>query len=245
VEDFNDEAAFSHRTGGFILNEEGTSMKRSVLLVAVLTLVVGAAGQARGDMIISAQFQGLSNQGAYGLQTGHPVPISPFPIQAGFTYSDNGTATTLSVYFGRLGHLPPGPNYDFDTLDDVTLRVPDSVRAAWPGNPIDSEFKIGQDRTLTLNFNAFEITSPASRPFVISGAVGVAFSLKGTVHLLPDNTVDPSSIDLNGFTGGEFANIGGPLTQLVPEPSTLALIGTAGITALGYFGWRRRKLAAA
>ena len=38
--------------GGFIINEEDTSMKRSVLLVAVLTLVVGAAGQARGGMVI-------------------------------------------------------------------------------------------------------------------------------------------------------------------------------------------------
>jgi hypothetical protein len=146
VEDFNDEAAFAHRTGGFIINDESTSMKRSVLLVAVLTLVVGAAGQARGDMVISADFLGLSVQGAYGLQTANPVPISPFPIQAGFTYSDDGTVTTLSVFFGRLGSLPLGPNYNFDTLDSVTFSVPDAVRAVFPSNPIDSEFKPGFPR---------------------------------------------------------------------------------------------------
>jgi hypothetical protein len=132
------------------------------------------------------------------------------------------------------------------------LTVPDSVRAASPFNPIDAEFKLGPDRTLTLDFTAGELEL-AGRAGFLSGAdsfgiggggFGVAFSLKGTVHLLPDNTVDPSSFSVYGFTGGSYAYIGGPLTQLVPEPSTLALIGTASITALGYFGWRRRKLAA-
>ncbi len=31
----------------------------------------------------------------------------------------------------------------------------------------------------------------------------------------------------------------------VPEPSTLTLLGTAAVTGLGFFGWRRRKPAAA
>jgi hypothetical protein len=143
------------------------------------------------------------------------------------------TVTTLSLYFGSAIFLPY-PYFNGDTFGSAFFRVTDADREAHPFNPVDVLFKIGDDRTVTLYAQA--------GGFLNNQPVPEAFSLKVNAHLLPDNTVDPSSFSASGFAGGEFAYIGGPLTQLVPEPSTLALLGTATITSLGYFGWRRRNV---
>jgi hypothetical protein len=76
----------------------------------------------------------------------------------------------------------------------------------------------------------------------------------GTVRIEYEDTgfFDDSAgrIDVSGGRGGNSGHNGAlgsviieTVAAPVPEPSSLALLGTAAMTFAGYFGWRRRKLA--
>jgi hypothetical protein len=102
-------------------------MRRVGLTVAVLGLVIGAAGQARADLTVTytGSFTGLSDQAGYSVQPGGPfTPLPPTLFTAGFTYTDDGTSTSLRVYVNGPAILGP------DEFNSDTVSEPDSAIAS-------------------------------------------------------------------------------------------------------------------
>ena len=209
------------------------------LIAAVAILALG--GPARADLIITVQSVtanpgttgnmlevDLTNTGpaaspaigafSFGLSTTNP----------GITFTGATNATTLAPYiFDGLGLF--GPNIDTSTGASLTASDLFSV--------IGSGTTIGAGATVGLGKVFFDVA-----PGTLGGPIDVILASDPTTSL-SDTSFPPNPIEITKLTNGTITvtgSGGGGGTQ-IPEPPTLALLGSAGGILAGW-RWRRRLI---
>lgn len=162
-------------------------MRRVGLTVAVLGLVIVAACQARADLAVTytGSFTGLSDQAGYSVQPGGPFTTLPAtPFTAGFTYADNGTSTSLTVFVNGPPILGPD-QYNSDMISESDSGIVS-------GSGLIPQFiHVGQNNDVSINAT-------------FSGG-GTLLTLSGLGHLLADNTVDAATFEGKAFWGAHSA----------------------------------------
>jgi len=201
-------------------------MKRATLALAALVLL-GGVGQAKAGFIIT-----FSQDGAN--------------VDANGTGSFNLTALTYEGTTGEPGAfergaggvvlLGPATGFSFDEFGFIS-------------GP--SSFGTGPAQFATSGSGP-----PVGVAYVVGDVVVPQGYVSGT-PLTSSATWDNTTISGLGLTPGTYTYTWGsgatadslevviPSASAVPEPAALTLLCTASTTALGYFGWRRRRTATA
>ena len=226
-------------------------MKDATKLVAVLGLILGAAGQARADLIVNGSFEADSWTANNGVSpSGWTTVLDPagrFPI--GYNNSVGNGSSRLHTPFGS----------QFLVLGALDDNAVDSIRQTVMGLTVGSTYTLGFDQSPEVANSQFGSNIGATisdgvnsntTPFRIVSNDGsnwahwfhhdLTFTATNVAETIKFQgiAVDPGG--LNAVESG-LDNI--TLTANVtatPEPSTLVSAGMAGLMGLGY-AWRRRK----
>ncbi|MFO0843547.1 MAG: PEP-CTERM sorting domain-containing protein [Gemmataceae bacterium] len=208
-------------------------MKRSVLQVAVLTLLLGAVGQAQAGVIT---FEG------------HPNDGSLVQFQDGFTFSFNASGWGIFADSFVGGGAPYTHN--------------GTTRLVASGDRSNSKAFVDISATdgSLFTFNGFDAATmfPGFTGGIDvigqvsgGGTVMASFSLTDqfATFVLPSTFINLTSVRvIDQFSGAFRQEPGFSLDNLVvnesvtavPEPTSLALLGLGALGTVGY-GWRRRK----
>ena len=148
-------------------------------------------------------------------------PSSPPAPGPGYNSPDPFEIYTLFDVSTPASTLLAGSNGRPDIFADLGSGVP-------YGSQVVSAASNGQIVTIGLNAAGVSALSSASGLFAVGGSL---------------TTIRPGDITQTVFSGGGAPHQRQLVVTLIPEPGTLALLGTGTLTLLGC-GWRRRTRAA-
>jgi hypothetical protein len=217
------------------------AMRRFLLTAAVLGLVVGWAGQSKAALILETDYDPNRN---FNTHPGQPVRYDAGTYGYSFAVGSNplSVTTLATAYAGAQGNVRI---YEPGTTTNVALA-----------------FITGAQTDVSQNGNPYGYT--AITPVLLSANTtydivwdnpffGQAYSpqVPGSIVLNPDLTFGSgvSSLSIGAFPTTDQVGQGayfGPsfvaalAPAAVPEPSTLASAGIAGLIGCGV-AWRRRK----
>jgi hypothetical protein len=225
------QAGISFSSSGNLSSWDGTPT-----YVSIPSASLGAATVAQGDATIT---------GSYGVMAELFTPTSTFTLGSFSLICGINVATTYEVHLYHLG--PAGtiaPNASASYTPGTDLFSGLSIALSTSGGTVQGNFALSGADQVSLLANeqyALEIWTPAA-----AGAAGI------TWFRLPSNTpLDPGgqmftagdaagirqTLNLNGQAGGAPRTAALALHAVVPEPSSLALIGLGALSCL----IRRRK----
>ena len=218
-------------------------MKRATLILAVLALLSGEAGQARAGLIYTSSPVGSWSY-SYGTNAGHGYSSTYYPtstaeyqtatFQGYISY--NQTNADGSAYFGPIYDDPGDTFHIFTTY--VTSTATQIIGITIAGDDghslfVNDEFVEGGGFGSILTYDLM-LNAGVSTELQLAGYNGPGGWVFGITA--PDS--------YRGVTINATVPVPEPSTVPVPEPSTLTLFAIGAVGLLGY-GWRRRKLAAA
>ena len=198
-------------------------MKRTTLLVAVLTMLLGGVAQARADLITytlkttaSGTIDGMTETNALLTMT---VTYDTSLVQGagGIQVVNN---QSVAVMFGGIT----------DTVTTATVTDLHANGTFDINTPTGDVSKV----LLGVGLGSNEIQSLTSLP---SGPFTDFSDPSGTTYNTTGGSITVTSASNVTFTSA-------PADAPTPEPSSLSLLGIGTVALIGY-GWRRRKLAAA
>jgi hypothetical protein len=208
--------------------------------LVMMGLVVGAAGQAKATLILATDYDPNRN---FNNHPGQPVRFDAGTYGYSFTVgNDPLIVTTLATaYAGAQGNVRI---YEPGTTTDTALAFITGAQTdvSQNGNPYG--FTAISPVTLSAN-TTYDIVW--DNPFF-----GQAYSpqVPGSIVINPDVTFGSgiSSLTIGAYPTTDLVGQGayfGPsfVAAAVPEPSTLASAGIAGLIGCGV-AWRRRRRAA-
>jgi hypothetical protein len=244
-------------------------MKRAIGMLAALSLLVGSIGQAKAGFI-PVSIGSQTNVNILTYTEGYNYPTAPANISvAGVPFdliTDQNTAGTLGVI------QTPGGNSSFTITTSISraTTVYTLMNSAWgqSGANVGSiefvgsggeniAFQIVEGTNIRDHFNGGFNNSASN--IVVNPFLNGVQNANGPDRLDMQTFVLPASfandtltqIIFNGSNAGEpqgqpflaaaTVETAAPVTA-APEPSTIALLGTAGVPFAGYY-WRRRKQA--
>ncbi len=219
-------------------------MKRATLVLAALALLLSYVGPADADMIVLND----SGEGWLSLQFGSDGNTSSNNYIAGssgagqfrdhFDFSIptlSGALTGATLTLDNSGGHEGGATTTF-TVSGLGVFGTYGYSDIGTGTEYGS-VAISASGTVTITLDAAALAA-------LSADQGGTFSLGGV-----DSGEAAFPRESDDFYGSGFSFTPNTLTlettSAVPEPSSLALIVTASVTGLGYFGWRRRRTATA
>jgi hypothetical protein len=189
------------------------------------------------------------NDVAFANLSGHPNLRLNFSVQAtlagqGYSLLTLGTNNSASNPWSRLdiANTPPDfPSGLYAALNGGSFSA---------GNAWDSKSFAGGVFRGTFHIDSFYDSTYGGYGFGLSLGAWVVSAAGGGVQTV--DALDPLSLQSVTLTDGtpvsgvtfDSGLTFGPASA-TPEPSSLALLGTAGVTALGFLGWRRRGTSAA
>jgi hypothetical protein len=207
---------------------------RTIQLAAVFVATV--AGQVQADLIFS-QIDSTSSGSGYtaggGWEVGDDFTLTQNAtldlIEWASSYGGGGT-TRFRLYETGVGDFPQSSAF-YDVNAETTIVG--SVSGALL-------------KSLTLPGGGIALTTGTRYWWTVEGAVGVFPGVHGYSNGSGGGT--PSTLALSNDDGASWLNFGGttyfelsgtvaPSASAVPEPSTFTL----GMTAIGLYGYRRRK----
>lgn len=202
-------------------------MKRVALIVAVLALLLGGAGQAEADPILGSSVTGTVQ---FGSGTTNYFDPTKGLVPSGYSNSSPGTNTvaisSTAVEFG----LQDLANTDTVDFTGTQLIIQDFLHSGavafnWTMTFTDAAF-LGA--TLSKTSDNF----PSSVTAALVGST-ITVTWPGTFTFGPNTYTAVFSLTPAADPD--------PPPTIVPEPTSLAMFGMTTLTAAAYFGWRRRK----
>ena len=208
-------------------------MKRSILVLAVLTLLLSGVGQAKAGIAVTFDDQ-------FGQQLGN----GPFTLGWQFQVNNNITVTQLGVFDDALNGL--GQSHEVGIWDSLGNLLTSTTVGAGTSGTLINQFRYAN--TAAANLTAGETYT-----------IGAVW-LDGTDPMIFGNTTNFNTDPSITFLNSSFVN-GGSLTDpiipvgpdpayfgpnfafgaaAVPEPASMTLLGLGAFSLAGY-GWRRRK----
>jgi hypothetical protein len=138
--------------------------------------------------------------------------------------ADKGTGTgTLTVYITDTGLVSRTGNYNF--ISGLTAGV-----------PLPSGWTLTEATYLDSGDAAFGMTTPlASNAFTSAGVPSI--STLADISSSPYSVTEVYTFDVTNAASNIAS---GSITLQIPEPASMALLGS-GLLALGFVGWRRRR----
>jgi hypothetical protein len=229
-------------------------MKRDIVLLAALA-VCGVNPAVRGELIV-------------GNLT--PSPLGSFSVNSLFLVAQrvdfDGSFTAHTLTSAVLSLATNTSPEGSDPTIPANLELFSDNGGTSPGSLVA---KLGSASVLNNQPPANYTFMPASAPILSPSTsywlvFGLSPGLNDTIlwEVLTNATLDPGSLAGASIPGGtivesidggahwveaigghfrfQFALNGNPVAAPVPEPSTLALAGSAGLLVAGY-GWNRRR----
>ena len=200
-------------------------MKRVTLILAALALLIGGVGQAKADLIVNGGFEtgdftGWTSNMAPSLLV-EPTGHAGIPSHSGGYYANFGSNSSQPGVISQTITDTSGSNY---TLGMWVL-----------GDGGANEFTVKWNGTTIYDMSipdTLHVPTPyyIQLSFTVQGTGTDTLTLQGW-----DNGSNPGAIGLDDVSLN-------PAGSVVPEPSSLTLLGLGAAGLVGY-RWRRRQSA--
>ena len=228
------------------------------------TVVLGASNNYTGKTTISAGVLSLSNTGSIAssseinLGTSGSQGTLLLTNKASFAFGTNQTLSgygAINIGAGKTvtisGTVAPGnsagiiTNTGNLTLDSTAAIVMELAGSATAGTDFDQLqvsglLTYGGALTIT-NYNSYDLTTATNYTLFTAGTRAGSFA---SVNVAGFGALTFDSVNTYTGTGGGITytfTLSDGKFDVVPEPSTLALLGLTGIAALGYRLRRRNR----
>ena len=176
-------------------------MKSPILGLAVLTLIVGVAWQAKGDLIVNGGFETGDFTGWTTGSNSFPQSIVGVPVNsgnfaaqiAGFSSNPDTLSQTIATTVGQT--------YDLSfSRFQAGGQPPISLTVTWDGTPVFSEVNPGAQPYQTFSF---QVVGTGSDTLVFTSANDKAFTYLDDVSVNAVNAVPlPSTLVMSSIMFG-------------------------------------------